>query len=216
MPERSKWQMVAWGVAAVLLVLAAVRMVGPGAGPPSVPVRVDAAGAGGPGGGGTRGSVSGHGVSGEAPGGVYVHVAGEVRRPGLFRVPEGSRAAAAIYRAGGPTDRAELAAVNLAQRLEDGQQVIVPRRGPPGTAGAALPPGAAASGVAGAPGAVPVSLTTATIEQLDQLDGIGPTLAQRIIEFRDQNGGFRSLGQLQEVEGIGEKRFASLQEAVRP
>ena len=144
-----------------------------------------------------------------------MHVAGEVRRPGLFRVPEGSRAAAAIHRAGGPTGRAELTAVNLAQRLEDGQQVIVPRRGPPGTPGAVSLPGAA-SAVPGTPGAAPVSLATATIEQLDQLDGIGPTLAQRIIEFRDQNGGFRSLGQLQEVEGIGEKRFASLQEAVRP
>jgi competence protein ComEA len=148
-------------------------------------------------------------------GGLYVHVAGEVRRPGLFRVPEGARAAAAIHVAGGPTRRAELGAVNLAQRLEDGQQVIVPRRGPPGMAGAVPPPGTATA-VPGVAGAAPVSLTTATIEQLDQLDGIGPTLAQRIIEFRDENGGFRSLDQLQEVEGIGEKRFASLQEAVRP
>ncbi len=205
--------MVAWAVAGVLLVLAAVRVVGPGTGPPSVPVRVDGAGAGGsaPSGGGGR--ASGAGASGKTAGGLYVHVAGEVRRPGLFRVPEGSRAAAAIHVAGGPTRRAELTAVNLAQRLEDGQQVIVPRRGPPGLAGAV--PGAAGP-VAGAAGAPPVSLTTATVEQLDQLDGIGPTLAQRIIEFRDQNGGFRSLGQLQEVEGIGEKRFASLQEAVRP
>jgi competence protein ComEA len=214
-PERSKWQMVAWGVAAVLLVLAAVRMVGPGAGEPSVPVRIDGATAGGAAAGGPGAPASGRGASGNAAGGLYVHVAGEVRRPGLFRVPEGSRAAAAIHLAGGPTERAELTAVNLAQRLEDGQQVIVPRRGPPGTAGAVALPGAA-SGVPGVAGAAPVSLTTATIEQLDQLDGIGPTLAQRIIEFRDQNGGFRSLAQLQEVEGIGEKRFASLQEAVRP
>jgi competence protein ComEA len=215
MPERSKWQMVAWGVAAVLLVLAAVRMVGPGAGAPSVPVRIDGAGGAGSARGGPSGRGSGRAVSGRAAGGLYVHVAGEVRRPGLFRVPEGSRAAAAIHRAGGPTDRAELAAVNLAQPLEDGQQVIVPRRGSAGAAGAVSVPGAG-SAVPGAAGAAPVSLTTATIEQLDQLDGIGPTLAQRIIEFRDQNGGFRSLAQLQEVEGIGEKRFASLQEAVRP
>lgn len=215
MPERSKWQLVAWVVAAVLLVVAAVRMVAPSASAPPVPVRIDAAGGGGPAGGGRGAPVSGTGASGKAAGGLYVHVAGEVRRPGLFRVPENSRAAAAIHLAGGPTDRAELAAVNLAQRLEDGQQVIVPRRGPPGTAGAPALPGTA-SGLPGVPGAAPVSLTTATIEQLDQLDGIGPTLAQRIIEFRDQNGGFRSLGQLQEVEGIGEKRFASLQEAVRP
>ena len=195
--------MVAWGVAAVLLVLAAVRVVGPGGSQPAVPVGIDGAGAGG------------RAASGKQAGGLYVHVAGEVRRPGLFRLPEDSRAAAAIHLAGGPTDRAELTAVNLAQRLEDGQQVIVPRRGPPGTAGAVPLPGAA-SGAPGMAGAAPVSLTTATIEQLDQLDGIGPTLAQRIIAFRDENGGFRSLGQLQEVEGIGEKRFASLQEAVRP
>ena len=203
--------MVAWGVAALLLVLAAVRTIGPGAGQPAVPVRIGGASAGD----GQGGLVSRRAASGRADAGLYVHVAGEVRRPGLFRVPEGSRAAAAIHVAGGPTGRAELTAVNLAQRLEDGQQVIVPRRGPPGTAGAVSLPGAA-SGAAGVAGAAPVSLTTATIEQLDQLDGIGPTLAQRIIEFRDQNGGFRSLGQLQEVEGIGEKRFASLQEAVRP
>jgi len=214
-PERSKWQMVAWGVAAVLLVLAAVRMVGPGTDPPSVPVRIDGAAAPSSASGGSGGAASGRGASGKAAGGLYVHVAGEVRRPGLFRVPEGSRAAAAIHVAGGPTDRAELAAVNLAQPLEDGQQVIVPRRGPPGAPGAVAVPGTA-SVAPGTPGAAPVSLTTATIEQLDQLDGIGPTLAQRIIEFRDENGGFRSLGQLQEVEGIGEKRFASLQEAVRP
>ena len=68
----------------------------------------------------------------------------------------------------------------------------------------------------GAPGSIPISLATATVEQLDELDGIGPTLAERIIEFRDENGGFRSVGQLQEVEGIGEKRFAALREAVRP
>lgn len=214
MPERSKWQLVAWGVVAVLVVLAAVRAFGPDAGGPSVPIRVDGSAAAGPVGEEAGRKAAGRGRRGAA-GGLYVHVAGEVRRPGLFRVPEGSRAAAAIHRAGGPTGRAELAAVNLAQLLEDGQQVIVPRRGPPGAAGAVALPGTS-SAAPGEPGAVPISLTTATVEQLEQLDGIGPTLSQRIIDFRDENGGFRSLGQLQEVDGIGEKRFASLQEAVRP
>ena len=213
MPERSKWQMVAWAAAAVLLVLSAVRTLGPDSPPAAPPVRV-----GGEGGGGARaaavGGLSG-GKEGGGPGGLYVHVAGEVRRPGLFRVPEGSRTAAAVHIAGGPTGRAELTAVNLAQRLEDGQQVIVPRRGPAGVPGSVAVPGGV-PGALGPSGAAPVSLTTATIEQLDQLDGIGPTLAQRIIDFRDENGGFRSLGQLQDVEGIGEKRFASLKEAVRP
>ena len=212
MPERSKWQLVAWAVAAVLLVLAAVRMMGPGSGAPSTPpVRI---GGEVPDGAGVAQSTTSNGEPG-ARGGLYVHVAGEVRRPGLFRVPDGSRAAAAIHLAGGPTGRAELAAVNLAQRLEDGQQVIVPRRGAAPVQGAVAAPGAA-GGVPGGAAAVPISLTTATVEQLEELDGIGPTLAERILAFRDSNGGFRSLGQLQEVEGIGEKRFASLKEAVRP
>lgn len=204
MPERSKWQLVAWAVAAVLLVLAAVRMAGPGADSATAPpVRIGGAGLGG-------GSAKADGGVGA---GLYVHVAGEVRRPGLFRLPRGSRTATAIQRAGGATGRAELAAVNLAQRLEDGQQVIVPRRGAVPVAGVAP---SAVGGAPGATAAAPISLTTATPEQLEELDGIGPTLAERIIAFRDSNGGFRSLGQLQEVEGIGEKRFASLKEAVRP
>ena len=202
-PERSKWQMVAWGVAAVLLVLAAVRVVGPGATQPSVPVRIDGAEAGA------------RGASGKPAGGLYIHVAGEVRRPGLFRLPDGSRAAAAIHQAGGPTGRAELTAVNLAQRLEDGQQVIVPRRGPAGTAGAVAPLGTA-SGVAGTAGTAPVSLTTATIEQLDQLDGIGPTLAQRIVEFRDQNGGISSVDDLDQVSGIGPTTMEALRSRLQP
>jgi len=196
--------MVAWAVAAVLVVLAAVRVLAPeGGGRAAPPVRVDGDAAGERQGGGGRG----------AGPGIYVHVAGEVMRPGLLRLPAGSRAAVAIARAGGPTGRAELTAVNLAQPLEDGQQVIVPRRVPGALGGVAA---AAGAGAPGTPGAVPLSLATATPEQLEELDGIGPTLAQRIIEFRDENGGIRSLGQLQEVEGIGEKRFESLSEAVRP
>ena len=138
-----------------------------------------------------------------------MHVAGAVRRPGLYRIPEGSRVAAALARAGGPTRAAEVAAVNLAAPVEDGQQVVVPRRGAGARRGG--PGGAAAA----APGAK-LSLATATADQLDELDGIGPTLAERIIEFRDENGGFRSIEQLREVEGIGEKRFEALKEALRP
>jgi len=213
MPERTKWQLVAWAVAAVLLVVVAVRIVGPGGGAAGAPpVRVEGAGGTGS---GARGAPA---SSGE---GLYVHVAGEVRRPGLFRLPKGSRLAVALKRAGGPTRRAELAAVNLAQPLEDGQQVVVP---PAGAAGAAGPAAAAGAGVptdgaatgSTAAGAPTLSLATATLEQLEQLDGIGPTLAQRILDYRDENGGFRSVDELQEVEGIGEKRFASLKEAVRP
>jgi len=146
---------------------------------------------------------------------IYVHVAGAVRRPGLVRLPEGARVAAAVDRAGGTLRQADLAGVNLAAKLEDGQQVIVPRRGAtPGAAGSpAAATDAAPPGTAGAP---KLSLGAVTVEQLDELDGIGPTLAQRIVEYRTEHGGFRSLGELREVEGIGEKRFASLREALQP
>jgi competence protein ComEA len=128
--------------------------------------------------------------------------------------------AEAVDRAGGPLPRADLAGVNLAAKLEDGQQVIVPVRGAavgaagPGSAPAgSAPPGGGPPGSAGVP---KLSLGAATIEQLDQLDGIGPTLAQRILEYRTAHGGFRSVGELREVEGIGEKRFATLQKALQP
>jgi competence protein ComEA len=129
--------------------------------------------------------------------------------------------AEAVDRAGGPRPRADLAGVNLAAKLEDGQQVIVPVRGAAGATAAApgtaapsgLPGGTAPPGSAGVP---KLSLGAATVEQLDQLDGIGPTLAQRIVEYRTAHGGFRSLGELREVEGIGEKRFATLSEALQP
>jgi competence protein ComEA len=192
-PERSKWTAVAWAAVAAALVFAIVRAGGERGGAQPPPVRVDR--------GGT--------VRREGGGGLYVHVAGAVRRPGLYRIPEGSRVAAALQRAGGPTRRAEVAAVNLAAPVEDGQQVVVPARGPAPAAGSAGPV------AAGGPGAQ-LSLATATADQLDELDGIGPTLAERVIEFRDKNGGFRSIQQLREVEGIGEKRFEALKDALRP
>lgn len=193
--------MLTWVVAAVLATLAAVRLLGAGEGSSAPPVRID---------GGAGGAV-------RSPGGprggekVFVHVAGAVRRPGLYRVPAAARVAEALQRAGGPLRRAQLTGVNLAAPVEDGQQVVVP------TGGSAV--SAAVPGAAGAPGTVPgakLSLAAATVEQLEELDGIGPTLAGRIIEFRDSNGGFRSVEQLREVDGIGEKRFASLREAVQP
>jgi competence protein ComEA len=138
---------------------------------------------------------------------MYVHVAGAVRRPGLYRVPEGTRVGAAVERAGGPTGKADLAATNLAAQVEDGQQILVPVRG------RAPAPVAAAGG--GAP-AGPISLASATQPQLEELDGIGPTLAGRILEYRDEHGGFRSVEELGEVEGIGEVRLAALREAVQP
>lgn len=212
MTEQSRGTVVAWVVAAVLATLAVLRLAG-GERDAAPPVKLNGAGvsaAGEAAGGAETGARAAPGADRE---GVYVHVAGAVRRPGLFRVPAGSRVAAALARAGGPGPKADLTLVNLASRVQDGQQVVVP------AAGAVPPPGAGTSGVAAngvaLSGAKP-SLATATVEQLEELDGIGPTLAGRIVEYRDAHGGFRSLAELREVDGIGEKRFASLREALQP
>jgi competence protein ComEA len=207
----SRGTLVVWVVAALLGGIALMRIAGCGADAGSGDgVRI--ARSPGPGAGSTQRA------RGDSAG-IYVHVAGAVRRPGLLRLAEGARVAVAVDRAGGPLRQADLAGVNLAAKLEDGQQVIVPRRG--ATPGAAGSPGAAAGTAEGAPppgsaGAPKLSLGAVTVEQLDELDGIGPTLAQRIVEYRTEHGGFRSLGELREVEGIGEKRFASLREALQP
>ena len=210
MPEGSRGTLLTWVAAAVLATLAVVRLVGGGGDSSPPPVRVD----------GDASAAAGRSIGGR-PGaeGVFVHVAGAVRRPGLYRLPAAARVAEALQRAGGPLPRAALTAVNLAARIEDGQQVVVPAAGAVATggvaAGAGGPPGSTAGIAPGAPG-MKLSLGAATVEQLEELDGIGPTLAERIVEYREANGGFSSLGQLREIEGIGEKRFASLREAVQP
>jgi competence protein ComEA len=151
---------------------------------------------------------------------IWVDVAGAVRDPGLYPLPQGARVAAALERAGGVRARADRAAVNLAAKLVDGQQVFVPVRGgrPLGAAGASASVGPAGPSVAGtgSTAGAPVSLSNGTQEQLETLDGIGPALAQRIIEYREQHGGFRSVDELQEVSGIGAKRFEALKSAVTP
>jgi competence protein ComEA len=144
---------------------------------------------------------------------LWVDVAGAVRRPGLYKVPAGSRVAAAIERAGGVSRRADPVGVNLAAQVHDGQQVIVPRRGA-SVGGASATGAAGGSGGAGASG--PISLSQATEAQLESLDGIGPALAGRILEYRQQHGGFRSLDELKEVSGIGDKRFEALRGSLVP
>ncbi len=198
MPESSRATVAIWLVAAVLAVVAGLRLFGGGE-REAPPVRID--------GRATHGPSSGAAAVAED---VYVHVAGAVRRPGLVRVAAGTRVATALDRVGGPTRRADLTLVNLAARVQDGQQIVVPAAG----AGAAGPVSSGAAAGAG-PG-VKIHLSTATPEQLDGVDGIGPTLAERIVEYRDAHGGFRSLQELAEVEGIGEKRLSTLREALQP
>lgn len=141
---------------------------------------------------------------------VVVDVVGEVRRPGLYRLADGSRIADAVARAGGATRKAELAQVNLAAPLADGEQVVVPARGP-----AAAAPAAAAGGGGAAPSA-PIQLSTATLEQLDSLPGVGPATAQKILDYRTKHGAFSSVDELDAVPGIGPKRLDQLRELVVP
>ncbi|MDQ1029334.1 competence protein ComEA [Streptomyces umbrinus] len=148
---------------------------------------------------------------------IVVDVSGKVREPGIQRLPAGSRVADALRAAGGVRPGTDTEGLNRARLLVDGEQVFVgapPAVAGPGVAGG---PGAVGSGGAGAgAAAAPVGLNTATLEQLDTLPGVGPVLAQHIIDYRTQHGGFRSVDELREVNGIGDRRFADLQNLVRP
>jgi competence protein ComEA len=145
-------------------------------------------------------------------GSVVVHVAGAVRRPGVYRLREGARVDDAVRRAGGALRSADLTAVNLAAKAEDGRQVVVPRQAT-ASAGGGAPGAVPVAGAAGAPGA-PLNLNQATAEQLDGLDGIGPGLAAKILAYRDEHGGFGSVDELDQVPGIGATRLAALRDLV--
>ena len=148
-------------------------------------------------------------VSKESRPRLTVHVVGAVRRPGLYRFDEGSRVADAVERAGGAARKADLSAINLAAPLADGLQVVVPRRMPvAGGAGAAASTAPVPSG--------PLRLNTATAEQLDELPGVGPVMAQKIIDYREQNGAFTSVDELDAVPGIGPARLETLRDLVAP
>jgi len=212
MGDPGRRQLWVYAAAAVVVALVGARYLradggGGSASPAPAPVRVTGGGGAG------------------AGGWAVVQVAGEVRSPGVYRVRAGRRVDDAVRMAGGPTARADLAGVNLAAKVEDGRQVIVPARG--GGAGAASPGGAVsttaggaagaggASGAGGAGGAAagggaPLNLNTATPEQLDRLDGVGPATVQKIVAYRQAHGGFRSVAELDQVPGIGPKRLAAL------
>jgi competence protein ComEA len=149
------------------------------------------------------------GVTGLPSSRVVVDVVGAVRRPGLYRLAHDSRIADALTRAGGATPRADLAQVNLAAPLADGEQIVVPKRG---SVGLALGSGGAAPGAPSAP----VQLSTATLEQLDSLPGVGPVTAQKILDYRQKHGAFQSVDELDAVPGIGPKRLDQLRDLVVP
>jgi competence protein ComEA len=195
MPEVSRSQVIVYAAIAVALLLVGARAIRGEAGTDASFAAADA--------GGSKGG--GFSISGQS-GDLVVDVTGAVRRPGVYRMPAGSRVDDAVGRAGGPTGKAELEAVNLAARLADGQQVVVPERL---AAGAAV--GAAAAVEDG-----PISLGTATVEQLEEIDGIGPVTAGDIVEFRDEHGGLAAVDQLDQVPGIGPATMEALRERLQP
>lgn len=148
---------------------------------------------------------------------IVVDVSGKVREPGVHRLPAGSRVADALKAAGGVRPGTDTDALNRARFLVDGEQVVVGGTAPvPGVGGVPVNGAPAAPGAGPAGAAAPVPLNTATVDQLDTLPGVGPVLAQHILDYRTQHGGFRSVDELREVNGIGDRRFADLRNLVRP
>lgn len=199
MPELSRSQLFVYGAVAIALLLVGARAI-------------RAEGGGGAFGASPVFSATAEGSEGvtvsSAGSGLVVDVAGAVQDPGVYRLPAGSRVVDALARAGGPSSGAMLEAINRAARLVDGQQVVVPKR----VAGAT----AAAGPLGLAPEAGPIGLGTATVEQLDTIDGIGPVTAQKIVEFRNRQGGLASVDQLDEVSGIGPATMESLRARLQP
>jgi competence protein ComEA len=135
---------------------------------------------------------------------LVVAVSGKVRRPGLVRLPAGSRVADAIDAAGGALPGTDLSLLNLARKVTDGELILV---------GIAVPPGSAVAAGPAATGGL-VNLNTASLDQLQTLPGVGPVLAQRIVDYRDQHGGFKAVADLQKVSGIGDTRYNDLKNRV--
>jgi competence protein ComEA len=193
-----------YAYAAIAIVVAAVgvrAMAGSKAGATTAPVQLVAAPSP------VASTAASSGPTSAPP--VVVYVCGAVHKPGVYTLEQGARVADAINAAGGAGAHAELSAVNLAAKVTDGQQVIVPERG------ATVTPSAGATSAAGAgtPAAI-VNLNTASAEELDTLQGVGPSTAQKIIDYRTANGGFKSIDELKNIPGIGDVRFAALKDHV--
>jgi competence protein ComEA len=137
---------------------------------------------------------------------LVVDVEGKVRRPGLVRLPDGARVDDALRAAGGVLPGVSTASLNLAQKVSDGQQVLV---------GLDLPAAGSGGGGGGAKAGGLLDLNLASVEDFDGLPGIGPVLAQRIVDWRTEHGRFASVDQLQEVSGIGASKYSALKAKVR-
>jgi competence protein ComEA len=198
MPLRDLRRILPWAAGAVLLVLLAAFYLARSRAPDASAAPIATIAVGGEddgGGGGSR---------------LVIDVAGAVHHPGVYRLAAGSRVEDALHRAGGVTPHADLTQINRAAKLEDGRQVLVPVKVRAGAAPAA----ASVPGASATPSA-PIDLNTATLEQLEELDGVGPATAQKILDYRTAHGGFGSVDELDQVPGIGEKRLAALRDHLR-
>jgi competence protein ComEA len=206
-PELSRSQLVVYGAVAVVLLLVGARWIrsadaeGTSSGGVSVETRSGASGSG------SSVSVTEGGED------VVVDVTGRVREPGVYRLPAGSRVNDALQRAGGAEGDADVEAINLAARLSDGQQISIPARAK-GPVGVSLDSGT--GGAMDPASAGPINFGSATPEELDTIDGIGPVTAQKLLEYRQQHGGISSVDDLDQIDGIGPATIEALRARLQP
>jgi competence protein ComEA len=212
MGSLSRSQLIVYGAVAVVVLLVGARWIrsGDAQGEPAGDVTYSDSSAS------TAGDETSGALAVDSEGGadVVVDVAGAVANPGVYRLPAGSRVEDAVRRAGGATARAEVDAINRAARLTDGQQIIIPDR-------AKSPVGVTAGSTPGTGGAAtsstePISIGTASLEDLDTIEGIGPVTAQKILDYRDEHGGIASIDQLDEIDGIGPATMDALRSRLQP